>query len=186
MKQSIFIALLCSFFLAQVSHADEANCASLFAHKMKKLHSNESVDLCQLTKGKAVLVVNTASHCGYTGQFKGLEALHKQYADKGLVLMGFASDDFFQEADDEAETAKVCYVNYGVTFTMLAPSSVRGDDANPVFKSINQKSSKPSWNFTKYLIDDQGQVVQRFSSGVKPSAVELNSAIEKTLKSIEI
>jgi glutathione peroxidase len=186
MKALITSLFICSFFLAHVSHAKEPVCADLFKHKMKKLHASEDVDLCELTQGKAVLVVNTASHCGFTGQFKGLESLHKKYRDQGLVLVGFASDDFYQEADSEEETAKVCYVNYGVSFTMLAPTSVRGDDANPVFKGINEKSSKPGWNFTKYLINDQGKVVNRFSSGVKPSSMEMNKAIEQTLKTIEI
>ncbi|MGL5359787.1 MAG: glutathione peroxidase, partial [Shewanella sp.] len=103
-----------------------STCPDYLNVQMRKLHSQDSVNLCELTQGKPVLIVNTASNCGYTSQFKSLEALHKQYKDKGLVVIGFPSDDFFQEENDEKDTAKVCYINYGVTFTMLATSGVRG------------------------------------------------------------
>ena len=96
----------------------------------RKLHSKDSVDICALMENKTVLVVNTASHCGFTSQFKELEALHKKYKDKGLVIVGFASDDFKQEDADEEKAAEICYLNYGVTFTMLSPTAVTGDKAN--------------------------------------------------------
>ncbi len=184
MKISMISAILFSLCFAQFSYADEQTCSKTFSHSMKKLHSNDTIDLCELTKGKTVLVVNTASHCGYTKQFKGLETLHQQYGDQGLVMLGFASNDFYQEAANEEEAAKVCFVNFGVSFTMLAPSRVKGKQANPVFQVINEQSAKPSWNFTKYLINSEGQVVERFSSSVRPDAAALKQAIEKSLTSI--
>lgn len=158
-----------------------ANCPDYLNVEARKLHSTENVNLCELTQGKAVLIVNTASHCGFTPQFEALEALHKQYTDKGLVVIGFPSDDFFQEEKDEAKTADVCFINYGVTFTMVATSPVRGDEANSVFKYLGDKSAAPKWNFYKYVVSPDGQTVQQFSSRVKPDSEELKNAIESVL-----
>ncbi|MGX9460172.1 glutathione peroxidase [Shewanella sp. A14] len=158
-----------------------ANCPDYLNVEARKLHSKDNVNLCELTQGKAVLIVNTASHCGFTPQFEALEALHKQYADKGLVVIGFPSDDFFQEEKDEAKTADVCFINYGVTFTMVATSPVRGRDANSVFKYLGDKSAAPKWNFYKYLVSGDGQTVQQFNSRVKPDSQELKNAIESVL-----
>jgi glutathione peroxidase len=158
-----------------------ASCPAFLDHEFKKLHSSDSVNLCLAYAGKPLLIVNTASHCGYTPQFKGLEALHRKYRDRGLVVVGFPSDDFNQEAKDQAETADVCYINYGVTFTMLAPSSVTGKDANPVFQELDRRSGEPSWNFNKYLVGADGKVVQHFDSDVAPDSAQLNQAIEKLL-----
>lgn len=158
-----------------------ADCPDYLNLEARKLHSEEKVNLCELTQGKPVLLVNTASNCGYTPQFKALEALHKQYKDKGLVVIGFPSDDFFQEENDEKDTAKVCYINYGVTFTMLATSPVRGSDANSVFKYLAEKTASPKWNFYKYVVSGDGQQVQQFNSKVKPDSAELKQAIEAVL-----
>ncbi len=159
----------------------DTSCAPIFQHSMRKLHSAEKLDLCKLTQGKPVLVVNTASHCGFTPQFKGLEELYQRYHAQGLQVIGFASNDFFQESSDEAKTASICYKNYGVSFTMLAPSAVKGDDANPVFKAINAKSQEPGWNFNKYLINTSGDTVEYFGSSTKPTDPELVDAILKQL-----
>ncbi|MEC8351241.1 MAG: glutathione peroxidase, partial [Pseudomonadota bacterium] len=124
---------------------------------------------------------NTASNCGFTGQFEGLEAIHKEYKDQDLVVLGFPSDDFFQEEDDEKDTAKVCFINYGVTFNMLATSAVRGSDANPIFKHLNEATSSPNWNFYKYLVSADRKTVQRFNSKTKPQSQTLRDAIEAEL-----
>lgn len=157
------------------------SCPAYLNHEFKKLHSEQKVNLCELTQGKAVLIVNTASNCGFTPQFKQLEALHKQFKDKGLVVIGFPSNDFWQEEDDEADTATVCYINYGVTFTMLTTSAVRGNDVNPVFEYLTAKSASPKWNFYKYLVSGDGKTVQQFNSRVKPNSKELTEAIKSVL-----
>ena len=158
-----------------------AACPDYLNHDMRKLHSREQVNLCELQQGRPMLIINTASHCGYTPQFKGLEAIHQQYRDDGLVVVGFASNDFRQEAKDEEEAAEVCYVNYGVTFTMIAPSHVKGDGANPVFRELAKQTRAPSWNFNKYLVDGSGKVVQRFGSNTTPDSEELAEAVESVL-----
>ncbi len=156
-------------------------CPEYLQGEYRRLHSDESVNLCELTQGKAVLVVNTASHCGFTKQFKGLEEAHKKYLDKGLVVVGFASDDFNQEAKDEEEAASICFVNFGVTFTMLAPTSVKGENANPLFKALAEATEEPAWNFNKYLLDREGKVVKHFGSMTSPDAKKFTRAIEELL-----
>jgi len=174
--------LLLFSVISSLSHAQiDKPCAPMFNVQMRALHSNKTVNLCDVVKNKTVLVINTASHCGFTSQFKGLEALHQRYKDKGLVLLGFASDDFFQESNDEKESANICYVNFGVTFTMLAPTKVRGDKANAVFLELNKQTSSPSWNFNKYLVNADGKVVEKFGSRVKPDDANLTTAIETLL-----
>lgn len=148
----------------------------------KKLHSPETVNLCSLVAGKPMLIVNTASHCGYTPQFKGLEQAYEKYRDRGLVVIGFPSDDFNQEAKDESEAAEVCYINYGVKFTMLAPQHVKGPEANPVFKELARQTQAPGWNFNKYLVAADGKVMQYFDSGMTPESPQFNAAIEKLLR----
>ena len=164
-----------------VSMGAHAACPEFLDHDMRKLHSQDQVNLCEAFGGKPMLIVNTASHCGYTPQFKGLEALYQKYRERGLVVVGFASDDFRQEAKDEAAAADVCYVNYGVTFTMLAPSHVKGSDANPIFQELASQSQAPGWNFNKYLVEPSGRVVQHFGSTTKPDSKVLQAAIESTL-----
>ncbi|MCH8499404.1 MAG: glutathione peroxidase [Marinobacter sp.] len=156
-------------------------CPDFLSHDLRKLHSRDSVNLCELSRGKPVLAVNTASHCGFTRQFEGLEAVHQRFKDRGLVVVGFASNDFRQEARDEAEAAAVCFINFGVTFTMIAPSAVTGRDANPVFQEINRQSQAPRWNFSKYLINAEGEVVESFPSQVRPDDPRVIAAIERVL-----
>lgn len=158
-----------------------ASCPEFLNHDMRRLHSKEDINLCEATAGKPMLIVNTASHCGYTPQFKGLESLHQSYKDRGLVVLGFASDSFKQEANSEAKAADVCYVNYGVTFTMLAPTPVRGDEANPVFEALGEQAGAPRWNFNKYLVDGDGTVIEHFDSSTAPDSAALTAAIEKVL-----
>ncbi|WP_244325800.1 glutathione peroxidase [Shewanella aestuarii] len=163
------------------ANANAASCPDYLNVEARKLHSQENINLCELTEGKTVLIVNTASNCGFTPQFEALESVHQQYKDKGLVVIGFPSDDFFQEEKDEAKTADVCFINYGVTFTMVATSAVRGSDVNSVFAYLNEKSAAPKWNFYKYLVSADGETVTQFNSRVKPDSEQLKEAIEKEL-----
>ncbi len=156
-------------------------CPAHLDHEFRKLHSQETVNLCADYAGKPLLIINTASHCGFTPQFKGLEALHNKYEDKGLVVLGFSSNDFRQEAGSEAKAAKVCYLNYGVTFTMLAPTSVKGATANPLFKELARQSKAPRWNFNKYLVAPSGEVIQHFGSTTTPDSPILIQSIEGLL-----
>jgi glutathione peroxidase len=180
LKQILMIPALVAGLMGAPAALAES-CPAFLDHEQRKLHSIDTVNLCDLAAGKPMLVVNTASRCGYTGQFEGLEALHKQYAKDGLVVVGFASDDFRQEADSEAEAATVCFKNFGVTFTMIAPGAVTGSEANPVFRAINEQSQPPRWNFTKYVIDRSGTVVESFPSRVRPQDPELIDAVESVL-----
>lgn len=184
MKHILLITFILSFSLF-TNHVKaneiENSCPDYLKVTQQKLHSSKSVNLCELTQGKPVLIVNTASNCGFTPHFKQLEALHKKYKSKGLVVIGFPSDDFFQEEDDEKETAKICYVNYGVTFTMLSTSAVRGSDVNSVFKFLGDKSTSPKWNFYKYLVNGKGENVQSFSPKTSPDDEEFIQAIELML-----
>jgi len=128
-------------------------------------------------------VVNTASHCGFAPQFKSLEALNQRFKEEGLEVIGVPSNDFKQESKDTAETAKVCYVNYGVTFTMTEPQAVRGEDATHLFKVLAAQSSAPKWNFYKYVVDRKGQVIASFSSLTKPDDPEFIVSVQKALAS---
>ncbi len=180
MKLRSLVALLA--LAMPVAPALASECPAVLQHELPKLRSKDSVDLCQTFQGKALVVVNTASHCGFTPQFKGLEALYQRYKDDGLEVLGVPSDDFFQESDDEAETAEVCYVNYGVTFTMTQTQAVRGRDATPLFRELSEQAGQaPRWNFYKYVVDRQGRVVAHFSSKVKPDDPRLIAAVEKAL-----
>ncbi|MCB1842470.1 MAG: glutathione peroxidase [Halioglobus sp.] len=176
-------AMLLGSLLATLSPltASAESCPEYLNHDLRKLHSSETVNLCAVAKGKPLLIVNTASHCGFTPQFKSLEALYQTYRAQGLRVVGFASDDFRQAARDEETAARVCYVNYGVTFTMLAPSSVRGANANPVFAELGRQAEPPAWNFNKYVVDANGKVTAHFGSSTSPDSDALRAAIEAVL-----
>jgi len=129
-------------------------------------------------KGKTVLVVNTASKCGLTPQYEGLEALYRKHKDDGLVILGFPSNQFAnQEPGDEKSIAEGCLINYGVTFPMFSKIDVNGPDAHPLYKFLRSElsgvfSDKIKWNFTKFLIDSEGRPVKRFSPTTKPGKIE--------------
>lgn len=159
-----------------------AACPDYLNQDVKPLGKSDTVNLCQRYAGKPVLIVNTASFCGFTPQFKGLEKLYQAYREKGFVIAGFPSDDFMgQEADTAAETAKICYVNYGVTFDMYSKINVKGSDAHPLFRELGARTEEPGWNFNKYLVDKDGNVVAHFGSRTTPDDKDLKAAIEKLL-----
>lgn len=161
--------------------ASAASCPAVLKHSFKRLQDEAPQDLCQYA-GKVVLVVNTASYCGYTPQYQGLEALYAKYAARGLVVLGFPSNDFKQESDDAKKIADLCYNTYGVKFPMFASSSVTGAGANPLYTElIKATGNQPKWNFNKYLIDRNGKVVEYFPSKVTPQDPALVSKIEQAL-----
>jgi glutathione peroxidase len=162
--------------------APAASCPAWLNQEYRKLHSSQKVNICQAFAGKPLLIVNTASHCGYTPQFKGLESAYQKYKNRGLVVVGFASDDFNQEDSDEGKAAEICFLNNGVTFTMLAPTHVKGGESNPVFQELARQTKAPAWNFNKYLVSADGKVQQHMGSGVAPESSEFATAVESLLK----
>ncbi len=134
-------------------------------------------------RGKVVLVVNTASRCGYTPQYEGLEKLWRDYKDRGVVLLGVPSNDFGgQEPGGPAEIAQFCKLHYGVTFPLLEKSHTRGSEASPLFRFLAATHGEPKWNFTKYLVGKDGQVRRAFPSAVTPESAELRGALDAALK----
>jgi glutathione peroxidase len=176
-----FLAVFLGLIVAPVSQSAQTECPAYLSHNVHKLRSQERINLCSEFRGKPMVIVNTASHCGFTPQFQGLEALHRRYMDQGLVVIGIPSNDFKQAAQDEETAARICFVNYGVTFTMLSQQKVRGPDAHPLFKELNRSAGPPSWNFNKYLIDRDGKVIERFDSTVEPMSAQMRAAVEKVL-----
>ena len=175
-----YLGLLLALLLTPAVQAANG-CADALDTTVRKLHSQQTLDLCALTRNKLTLVVNTASQCGYTPQFKDLEALYQAYREQGLIVLGFPSDDFRQELDSESDTAEVCYVNYGVTFPMAATSAVKGDNANPVFQALSAASQAPGWNFNKYLVSADGSEIRHFPASAEPRGGELEAAIREAL-----
>lgn len=172
-----------ALLLAVTGQVWAADCPPLLEGSLPKLRAKETVDLCQRFAGKPLVVVNTASFCGFAPQFKGLEALNQRYKDQGLQVLGVPSNDFKQEAKDGAETAKVCYVNYGVTFSMSETQPVSGEQAIPLFKELAAQSQAPRWNFSKYVVDAQGRVIASFPSSTLPDDPKLIAALEQAIAS---
>jgi len=168
--------------MAQTGAAAPKACPAILQHSFNRLQDEAPQNLCQYA-GKVLLVVNTASYCGYTGQYEGLEALHAKYSPKGLVVLGFPSNDFGeQEPGSSKEIADFCFNTYGVKFPMFSKSVVKGAQANSLYTALAKATGQsPGWNFHKYLIDRNGKVVASFASKVEPDSPALVSAIEKAL-----
>lgn len=162
--------------------APSASCPAVLHHTFNRLQDDAPQDLCQYA-GKVVLVVNTASYCGFTKQYEGLEKLYAKYAPRGLVVLGFPSNDFKQEDADAKKIADLCYNTYGVKFPMFTSTVVTGDKANPLYSElIKATGNQPKWNFNKYLIDRNGKVIDYFPSKVTPEDPTLVGKIEQALK----
>ncbi len=161
----------------------KAFCPALLNHSFPRLQDETPQSLCQYT-GKVILVVNTASYCGFTRQYDGLERLYARYKDQGLIVLGFPSNDFGQqEPDSNKKIADFCQSTYGIKFPMFAKSSVRGVAANPLFKELASITGEsPSWNFHKYLISRDGSKVQSFGSQIAPESKTLTEAIDRLLQ----
>jgi glutathione peroxidase len=183
MKLRLQLVLTGLLFAFVVADATAAACNNLLDFSHRRLASSQEENLCQAYAGQVLLVVNTASRCGFTGQFSDLESLFQKYREDGLVVLGFPSDDFNQELDQEEATAEVCFINYGVTFPMFATSPVSGEQANALFAGLAEAEQAPRWNFTKYLIGRDGEVVDSFGSRVQPLDSELEQAVVAALAS---
>ena len=170
------------FFLFLPLFSFSQTCPTTLNFTFPRLQDEVNQDLCQY-KGKVVLVVNTASYCGFTSQYEGLEKTYAKYATKGLVILGFPSNDFgSQEPGSNKEIAEFCKNTYDVKFPMFAKSGVKGPSANPLFKLLAEKTkTTPQWNFYKYLLDQDGNVVTAFSSLTSPESKTITSQIEKLL-----
>lgn len=183
MKYLVFLMSIISFFFGTPkTHAKDIP-KSIYDFKVEGLEGG-TIDFAQF-KGKKILIVNTASKCGFTPQYEELEKLYELYKDK-LVVVGFPANNFmFQEPKGNKEIAAFCQKNYGVTFPMAAKISVKGKDMAPIYQWLtnkdynNHESTSVGWNFQKYLIDEHGNLVAMFPSKVKPLSDEIVNAIKK-------
>ena len=175
------VAALAALVSPAPSAAAELPCPSMLDHKFENL-MDEAISLCRFS-GKVLLIVNTASECGYTPQYEGLEKLYRRYRDKGFAVLGFPANDFGgQEPGANKEIAQFCQVNYGITFPMFAKTTVVGANANPLYRALAAQTGKPPrWNFHKYLLDRAGQPVAVFESAVEPADPRITAQIEKLL-----
>ena len=177
----IFVIIALLSFTSVSAYASD--CPDLLKFVKRKLNSQDTVNMCQAYQGKTILFVNTASYCGFTPQFEGLEALYSQYKDKDFVVLGFPSHDFNQEDKSEVKTGQICRLTYGVKFPMFEAMSVRGEEADPLYRMLADKSGQaPKWNFFKYLMDKNGNVVNAYASAVKPTDKTLVGDIERALQ----
>ena len=176
----------CSFTKGKKVQATDSNSMkSIHSYSIKTLDGSSDINLSSF-KGKKIMIVNTASKCGFTPQYEGLEALYAEYKDKGLVILGFPCNQFGrQEPGSESDIAEFCQLNYGVSFPMFAKIDVNGDGADPLFKYLKKSqkgilgSEKIKWNFTKFLVNRDGKVIDRFAPTVKPK--DLTKDIEELL-----
>lgn len=157
------------------------SCPKVLDHEVRILDSSETLNLCEY-EDKVVLAVNVASRCGFTYQYEALQELYAKYQNDEFVILGFPSRDFmYQEYSDESKVKDFCSTEYGVTFPMFATSSVKGRDANSFYKSLTKiTGQRPGWNFHKYLISKEGEVLS-FDKNVEPDSQELTSQILKLL-----
>ena len=177
---SVFV-LLSSVPVAQAASPSAAVCPPLLQQNVLRLQDEKPQSLCQYA-GKVVVVVNTASFCGFTSQYEGLEALNTKYKDQGLVVLGFPSNDFSQESGNNKQIAEFCENTFGVKFPMFTKTSVSGKDASPLFKQLSAKTgTAPKWNFYKYVISRNGQNVESFNSMTDPKSRSFVNEIEKQL-----
>jgi len=158
-----------------------AACPALLQHDVLRLQDEKPQSLCQY-RGKVVVVVNTASFCGFTPQYKGLEALYAQYQGRGLVVLGFPSNDFSQETGSNKDIADFCENTFGVKFPMFTKTRVTGKDASPLFRQLAERTdTPPRWNFYKYVIGRDGASVAAFNSMATPTSRAFLAEVEKQL-----
>jgi len=175
------LSCVCAFAAEPPKITVTQSCPALLRFQFPKLQDESPQNLCQYA-GKTLLVVNTASYCGFTSQYEGLEALYAQYAKRGLVILGFPSNDFSQEPGSSKQIADLCFNTYGVKFPMFAKTTVSGSGKNGFYAALEKATGKtPKWNFHKYLIAPDGRVVSSFASDVDPNNPKLIQALERLL-----
>ncbi len=169
---------------AMIAFSAFAESDELLNQEFRQLAGDGTINLAEEYRGKVLLVVNTASKCGNTKQYEGLEKLYQEYGDEGLVVLGFPSNDFMgQEPGTEKEIQSFCRLTYGVKFPMFEKTSVKEADAHPFFKQLAEASGTyPTWNFHKYLIGRDGNLITEFSPRTKPYNEDVVSAIKAALK----
>lgn len=179
MRVLIFLTMV--FIMSPVSAACNN---SLLDQNFRKLAGSDSVNLCESYSGKVLLVVNTASKCGYTPQYEGLEQLYEKYQQQGLVVLGFPSNDFMgQEPGTEEEIRDFCHLTYDVKFPMFEKTPVKKEHAHPFFAQLAELSGTyPTWNFQKYLIGRNGKLIAHFSPHTNPLDPNVVNAIEQALR----
>ena len=156
-------------------------CPSILNQNVLRLQDEKPQSLCQYT-GKVVLIVNTASYCGFTPQYKGLEALYEKYKGDGLVVLGFPSNDFAQEPESNQQIADFCENTFGVKFPMFTKTSVKGDSASKLYKDLSVATkTTPKWNFYKYLISRDGQIIKSYGSMTGPQDKSFVKDVELSL-----
>lgn len=180
MKKFFYTAGIILFIMTTDLQAK--TCPKSLDFEIKRLGEDKIESLCKYS-GKVILVVNTASKCGFTPQYEGLEKLYNDRKDENFVILGFPSHDFYQEPATEKDIKDFCSLTYDVKFPMFTKMNVRGDKAHPFYKNLaNETNSAPKWNFWKYLIDKKGNVVKSFSMVTSPSGNKLNNMIDELLK----
>tara|TARA_Y100000768_G_scaffold383103_1_gene364664 strand:- start:92 stop:628 length:537 start_codon:yes stop_codon:yes gene_type:complete len=178
MKNYILLVFLIMFSMSNPSYTKEN--LNLFNFSFEDIDGN-LVNLEKFT-GKPILVVNTASRCGYTPQYKNLQNLFLEYKDSDLTIIATTSNSFYQEYDEVEDIKKICLVNYGVGFVTSSPMSVKGSDAHPMYTWINDVyNKKPKWNFFKFLFNRNGELVESWSSMTKPDSYKITYQIDKLI-----
>ncbi len=183
MKLNIASLFLSLFSVLSINAKDSKSTENFYQFNAKSLQGKDIS--MKNYEGKVVLIVNTASKCGFTPQYKGLEELYKKYQDKGLVILGFPCNQFAgQEPGNETQISEFCSLNYGVTFPLFSKINVNGKNAHPLYKFLKVQlpgtlGNEIKWNFTKFLLDRKGNPVKRFGSTTKPE--DITADIEKLL-----
>lgn len=185
MNRYALAVLLAAALLAQPPAWSEppARCGALLDHDIRPLGESQAVNLCELYRGRVVLIVNTASRCAFTPQYEGLEALYRRYRERGLVVLGFPSNDFGnQEPGTEQQIKSFCELSYDVGFPMFEKTRAARGAADPIYRGLAEASGTyPRWNFYKYLLDRDGEFVAVFPSRVAPDSERVTALIEGLL-----
>ena len=185
-KMNRIILIISLLVVIATIQAEEQNMNSIYNFKMIDI-KGDTLQLSEFT-GKVLLIVNTASKCGFTYQYEGIEKLHKTYNEQGFVILGFLANNFLkQEPGSDEEIATFCSINYGVTFPMFSKISVKGKTMHPLYQYLTSKETNPefggkiSWNFNKFMISKEGKIINRFGSRDKPESEKIIKAIEGAL-----